>query len=64
MEVSFGFGAAGLFLAIAWYAVNKLEHDNPLDDLERLARLKNEGVIDDEEFERIKPKLLKRIRSD
>lgn len=63
MEVSFGFGAAGFFLAIAWYCVTKLKHDNPLDALERLARLKSEGVIEEKEFDRIKPKLLRRIRS-
>jgi hypothetical protein len=64
MEVSFGFGAAGLFLAIAWYYVNKLKHDNPVDTLERLGQLKDKGLIDDEEFDQVKPKLLKRIRSD
>lgn len=63
MEVSFGFGAAGFFLGIAWYCVSKLKHDKPLDTLERLARLRSEGVIDEKEFDRIKPKLLRRIRS-
>lgn len=64
MEVSFGFGVAGLCLAIAWYYVTKLKHDNPVDTLERLGRLKEQGLIDHDEFDRVKPKLLKRIRSD
>ena len=62
MEISFGFGAAGLFLAIAWYYVAKLKHDeSPLDALERLAQLNEREIIDDEEFHKLKEKYLKRI---
>lgn len=63
METSFGFGFAGLCLAMAWYYVQKLKTDHPIDMLERLARLREQGLIDNDEFDRIKPKLLKRIRS-
>tara|TARA_Y100001933_G_C18873801_1_gene511099 strand:+ start:563 stop:772 length:210 start_codon:yes stop_codon:yes gene_type:complete len=63
MEINFGFGFAGLCLALAWYYVQKLKSDHPLDVLERLVRLKDQGLIDDDEFNKIKPKLLRRLRS-
>jgi hypothetical protein len=62
MEVSFGFGFAGLCLAFAWYSVTRVKHDHPVETLERLARLRDSGIINDEEFDRLKPKVLRRIR--
>jgi len=62
MEISFGFGAAGLFLAIAWYYVAKLKHDEtPLDALERITQFKDREIVDDEEFQKLKKKYLMRI---
>jgi len=48
---SIGFGVAGLSLAIAWYSVARVKHDHPVDTIERLVRLRDAGVIDDEEFD-------------
>lgn len=63
MDISFGFGAAGLFLAIAWYFVKKLEHNDPIDMLERLGKLRDAGVVDDEEYEALRKRQIKRLKS-
>jgi len=63
MNISFGFGAAGLFLAIAWYFVKKLEHNHPLDMLEHLGKLRDASVIDDDEYESLRNRQIKRLKS-
>lgn len=62
MDFTIGFGFAGLCLGLAWYYVTRIKHDHPVDTLERLVSLRDSGVIDDEEFERLKRKMLRRIR--
>lgn len=62
MDVTFGFGFAGLCLAIAWYQVRKLEHANPFDQLERLGKLRDEGLLSDDEFESLRQRRLKRLK--
>ncbi|MDZ7789241.1 MAG: hypothetical protein U5L08_01860 [Xanthomonadales bacterium] len=62
MEVSFGFGFAGLCLAIAWYSVRKLEHSDPVDRLRQLAELREAGLLDDEELEMLRKRQVKRLK--
>lgn len=62
MEVSYGFGFAGLCLAIAWYAVRKLERYDPVDRLERMAELHKAGLLNDEELEMLRKRQVKRLK--
>jgi len=62
MEDSFGFGFAGLCLAIAWYSVKRLEHSDPVDRLERMAELHKAGLLDDEELEMLRRRQVKRLK--
>lgn len=63
MEVSFGLGTAALFLAIAWYAVRKLKYTvDPVDRLRTLAELKESGLLDDKEYEKLRKRQIYRLR--
>jgi hypothetical protein len=62
-EVSVGLGTAAFFLAVAWFFVRKLEHDvDPVERLRSLAELREAGLIDDEEHEKLRKRQIYRLR--
>ncbi|MEE4304006.1 MAG: hypothetical protein V2J19_07605 [Wenzhouxiangella sp.] len=62
-EISLGLGTAAFFLSVAWYFVRKLEHDiDPVERLRSLAELRENGLIDEKEHEKLRKRQISRLR--
>lgn len=63
MDISIGLGTAALFLGLAWYSVRSLEfYVDPADRLRTLAELKESGLLDDKEYEKLRKRQISRLR--
>ena len=63
VDLGLGLGTAAFVLAVAWYGVRKLEHAvDPIDRIRSLAQLHEDGLLEDDEHQRLRKRQISRLR--
>jgi len=60
-DIGVGIIVASIALAISWFYSSRMRWRPPLKELEELERLKTQGVISENEYNRLRSKLIKRF---